>query len=79
MAIAEWQEGQGKPGGRAEAALRLDEAYKLLERVANVLSEVRREMLALAAASPKRPARLSGRFAVPYGKPWRGRSPMGRS
>ena len=43
--IAEWQEGHGKPGGRAEAARRLDEAHKLLEEVHNMLTEMRREML----------------------------------
>jgi hypothetical protein len=32
--IAEWQEGHGKPGGRAEAARRLDEAHKLLDEIA---------------------------------------------
>ena len=29
--IAEWQDGHGKPGGRAEAARWLDEANKLLD------------------------------------------------
>jgi hypothetical protein len=38
-------EGHGKPGGRADAARRLDEAHKLLEEVHNVLTEMRREML----------------------------------
>jgi hypothetical protein len=28
--IAEWQDGHGKPGGRADAARRLEEAHKLL-------------------------------------------------
>jgi hypothetical protein len=32
--IAEWREGQGKPGGRAEAARRIDEARKLLDEIA---------------------------------------------
>jgi hypothetical protein len=44
-AIHTWQDGHGQPGGRAEAARRLEEAHKLLEQVANVLSEVRRGML----------------------------------
>ena len=37
--IGEWQEGHGKPGGRAEAARRLDEAHKLLDEVANMLAD----------------------------------------
>jgi hypothetical protein len=44
-AIQTWQDGHGKPGGRADAARRLDEAHKLLEQVANVLTEARRELL----------------------------------
>ena len=35
----------GKPGGRADAARRLDEAHKLLEEVHNMLTAMRREML----------------------------------
>ena len=31
--IAEWQDGHGKPGGRAEAARRLDEAHTLLDEI----------------------------------------------
>jgi hypothetical protein len=31
--------------GRVEAARRLEEAHKLLDEVANVLTEVRRELL----------------------------------
>jgi hypothetical protein len=31
--------------GRAEAARRLEEAHKLLEQIANVLGEVRRDLL----------------------------------
>ena len=31
--IHEWQDGHGKPGGRAEAARRLEEANKLLDEV----------------------------------------------
>jgi hypothetical protein len=43
--IAEWQEGHGKPGGRADAACRLDGAHKLLDEVSNMLGDVRRELL----------------------------------
>ena len=43
--IAEWQEGHGKAGGRADAARRLEEAHKLLDEVANMLGDVRRELL----------------------------------
>ena len=43
--IAEWQEGHGKPGGRAESARRLEEANKLLEEVSNALVDMRRELL----------------------------------
>jgi hypothetical protein len=43
--IEEWQEGHGKPGGRAEAARRLDGAHKLLDEVSNMLGDVRRELL----------------------------------
>ena len=43
--IAEWQEGHDKPGGRADAARRLDEAHRLLEEVSNMLAEMRRTML----------------------------------
>ena len=43
--IHDWQDGHGQPGGRAEAARRLDEAHKLLEEVTNVLTEMRRELL----------------------------------
>ena len=38
-------DGHAQPGGRADAARRLDEARKLLEEVANVLTEMRRELL----------------------------------
>jgi hypothetical protein len=44
-AIHTWQDGHGQPGGRAEAAPRLDEAHKLLDEVANVLTEMRRTLL----------------------------------
>jgi hypothetical protein len=40
--IHEWQDGYGKPGGRADAARRLEEAHKLLD---NILADVRRELL----------------------------------
>ena len=43
--IQDWQDGHGKAGGRAEAARRLDEAHKLLDEVANLLIEMRRELL----------------------------------
>ena len=46
--IHEWQEGHGKPGGRADAARRLDEAHKLLDEVANMLTEMRLNMLCAA-------------------------------
>ena len=42
--IEDWK-GQGPPLGRAEAACRLGEAHKLLEDVANMLTEMRRELL----------------------------------
>ena len=43
--IAEWQDGHGKPEGRAEAARRLDEAHTLLDEISNMLTEVRLNML----------------------------------
>jgi hypothetical protein len=43
--IHEWQDGHGKPGGRADAARRLDEAHKLLDEVHVMLTEMRRELL----------------------------------
>ena len=43
--IHEWQDGHGKPGGRAEAARRLDEAHQLLDEISNMLTETRRTML----------------------------------
>jgi hypothetical protein len=43
--IQEWRDSHGKPGGRAEAALRLDEAHKLLAEIGNMLTEMRRELL----------------------------------
>jgi hypothetical protein len=43
--IAEWQEGHGKPGGRAEAARRLDEARKLLGEIEHMLADMRRTLI----------------------------------
>jgi hypothetical protein len=43
--IAAWRDGHGKPGGRAEAARRLDEAHKLLGEISDMLTEMRRELL----------------------------------
>jgi hypothetical protein len=43
--IADWRDGHGKPGGRAEAARRLDEAHKLLGEISDMLTEMRRELL----------------------------------
>jgi hypothetical protein len=43
--IEDWKEGHGKPGGRAEAARRLDEAHKLLDEISNMLANLRRTML----------------------------------
>ena len=42
--IQEWRDGHGKPGGRADAARRLDEADALLEKISNLLSRLRREL-----------------------------------
>ncbi len=39
--IAEWQDGHGKPGGRAEAARRLDEAHRLFDEIANLFNSER--------------------------------------
>ena len=39
--IHEWQDGHGKPGGRADAARWLDEAHKLLDEIHYMLTEVR--------------------------------------
>ena len=43
--IQEWRDGHGKPGGRTEAARRLDDAHKLLDEISNLLSEMRRDLL----------------------------------
>ncbi len=42
--IEDWK-GQGPVLGRAEAIRRLDEAHKLLDEIANMLADVRRELL----------------------------------
>jgi hypothetical protein len=46
--IHEWQDRHGKPGGRADAARRLDEAHKLLDEISDTLTETRREWLGTA-------------------------------
>jgi hypothetical protein len=43
--IAEWQDGHGKPGGRADAARRLDDAHRLLDEIADMLTHMRRVLL----------------------------------
>ena len=43
--IEEWRDGHGKPGGRAEAARRLDAARKLFDEISTMLTELRRELL----------------------------------
>jgi hypothetical protein len=43
--IEDWRDGHGKPGGRAEAARRLDDAHKLFDEISNMLTEMRRELL----------------------------------
>ena len=42
--IEDWK-GQGPVLGRAEAARRLEEAHKLLDEVADMLTHMRRELL----------------------------------
>jgi hypothetical protein len=42
--IADWRDGHGKPGGRTEAARRLEEAHKLLDEISNMLTEIRRAL-----------------------------------
>ena len=42
--IQEWRDGHGKPGGRADAARRLEEAHELLEEISDLLSRLRREL-----------------------------------
>jgi hypothetical protein len=43
--IQEWQDGHGQAGGRADAARWLDEAHKLLDEIADMLTHMRRELL----------------------------------
>jgi hypothetical protein len=43
--IHEWQDGHGKPGGRAEAARRLDEANKLLGEIEHMLADMWRTLI----------------------------------
>jgi hypothetical protein len=43
--IADWRDGHGKPGGRAEAVRRLDEAHKLLDEISDMLTEMRGDVL----------------------------------
>jgi hypothetical protein len=57
--IAEWQEGHGKALGRAETARRLDEARKLFEEMANLLTELRRAML-VAGEGPGGAEKVNG-------------------
>jgi hypothetical protein len=40
-----WRDGHGKPGGRAEAARRLDEANPLFAELSEMLTEMRRDLL----------------------------------
>jgi hypothetical protein len=42
--IEDWKS-QGPTLGRADAARRISEAHKLLDEVANMLDDIRREML----------------------------------
>jgi hypothetical protein len=42
--MEDWK-GQGPALGRAEATRRLDEAHKLLDEIADMLTEMRRELL----------------------------------
>jgi hypothetical protein len=44
-AIHTWQDGRGQPGGRADTARRLDEAHKVLDEIADMLTHMRRELL----------------------------------
>jgi hypothetical protein len=43
--IQDWQDGHGQAGGRAEAARRLEEADNLLDEIADMLVDVRRDPL----------------------------------
>jgi hypothetical protein len=42
--IQESCDGHGKPGGRADAARRLEEVHALLEEISDLLSRLRREL-----------------------------------
>ena len=44
--IEDWKEGRGKARGRVETDRVLDEAHKLFDEISNMLTEVRRELLA---------------------------------
>ena len=43
--IEDWKHEHGKPGGRAEAARRLDEARRLLDEASNMLVDIRKDLL----------------------------------
>jgi hypothetical protein len=49
--IEDWK-GQGPVLGRADAARRLDEAHKLLEEIADMLTHMRRELLGSRTGQP---------------------------
>jgi hypothetical protein len=73
--VHEWQEGHGRPGGRADAARRLGEAHKLLDEITNMLTEARREFESgpirdSAGISRSRAVRLSAVYPV-MGQPRR--------
>jgi hypothetical protein len=44
--IEDWKEGRGKARGRAETDHVLTEAHKLFDEISNLLTEMRRELLA---------------------------------
>ena len=44
--IEDWKEGCGKARGRAETDRVLGEAHKLFDEIGNMLTEIRRELLA---------------------------------
>ena len=44
--IEDWKEGRGKARGRAETDRVLGEAHKLFDEIGNMLTEMRRELLA---------------------------------
>jgi hypothetical protein len=43
--IQDWQADYEKPGGRADAARRIEEARQLLDEIERVLVEMRRELM----------------------------------